>query len=139
LTAQATAQATEREVRARRLLAFTGVAPLGAFVVVHLIATASALSGAARFDRVFARNATLEVSAVLFVLLPLVFHAVYGTYVAIVEPDSIDRNAWWPRARRLAALATLVFLVGHFVELPLHQLTGSLRAASLFDVTAAHL
>ncbi len=50
-----------------RLLAFLGLVPLGAFVVVHLVTTATALSGGARFDHVFARNAALTAATLVVV------------------------------------------------------------------------
>jgi succinate dehydrogenase / fumarate reductase cytochrome b subunit len=129
----------DREARARRLLAFTGALPLGAFLVLHLVAMSTALGGAARFERVVSQSGLVSFSIVLFVVLPFVFHAGYGAYVATLRPETMSRATWWPGARRFAALGALVFLVAHVAELPLREYTGALRPEAVLDVLVAHV
>jgi succinate dehydrogenase / fumarate reductase cytochrome b subunit len=125
--------------RARSLLAFTGIAPLGAFVVVHLVTTAAALSGPARFERVFAASPALSAVTFLVVVAPLLFHAGYGAWIALARPQSIEVPTWRPRARRVASLIVLAFVVGHLLELAVPRWTGALPAASLLDALTSHL
>ena len=66
---------------ARRLHTIAGAIVLGAFLVEHLLTNASVLGGAASFDRVVGsmqRWTYLGVFEVVFILLPLAYHAGYG-------------------------------------------------------------
>jgi succinate dehydrogenase / fumarate reductase cytochrome b subunit len=122
----------------RKLFAFFGVVPLGAFVFVHVITTSTAMSGAARFDRVFARTPVLTSFTMLVVMAPLVAHAVWGL-LAAREPRSLHLSAWLPGLRRWSAIVLLAFLVAHIIELPLRGWLGSLSSDAMFDVMSAHM
>ena len=90
---------TARE-RARAWLTWTGVVPLGLFVVVHMVTVSSALAGRARFEVTFTSSAVVRALTIALVLVPLAFHALYGTYESVrtaTEPGSGD-------ARRSAVL-----------------------------------
>jgi len=129
-----------RGLRLRRVLAFTGVAPLAAFVVVHAITTATAVYGSARFARIFASSTRLMTAAtVLFVLLPLAFHAVYGTYIALSKDARIGAPRFVPRLRRAAALVTLLFLAYHLFDVPLRVWSLRIEPGYLHDLLAAQL
>jgi succinate dehydrogenase / fumarate reductase cytochrome b subunit len=122
-----------------RLLAFLGLVPLGAFVVVHLVTTATALSGGARFDHVFARNTTLTTVTLLVVMAPLLAHATWGIWVMTTSTRPADLPGWRPRLRRWAAVVTLLFIAGHVVELSLPRWMGRLPGDALYEVTESHL
>jgi succinate dehydrogenase / fumarate reductase cytochrome b subunit len=123
----------------RRLFALSGIVPLVAFVLVHLVTTATGLAGAARFDRVFAHRTWTTVAVVVLVMAPLAYHAAYGTYLAIARPGETTLPSWKPGLRRAAALGTLVFVTAHVVELPAGVWTGRIASGSLYDVVSAHL
>lgn len=125
--------------RGRSLLAFTGVAPLGAFVVVHLMTTSLALGGPARFERVFSASPWLSLATFVIVVAPLLFHAAYGTWVLVAQPRSVELPSWWGRSRRVASFVLLAFVLGHLVELAVPRWTGALRAGSLLDALTTHL
>ena len=126
-------------MKGRKLVAFLGIVPLGAFVVVHILVAASAMSGAARFDRAFART-PLKLSLVLaFVVVPLVAHAAWGGWVVARRSRAVKLLGWLPRLRRVSAIALLLFLVGHVLELPLRGWTGALPSDALLDMMTAHL
>jgi succinate dehydrogenase / fumarate reductase cytochrome b subunit len=122
----------------RKVFAFFGIVPLGAFVFVHVIATSTAMSGAARFDRVFARTPILTSFTMLVVMAPLVAHAGWGLLVAR-QPRALHLPGWIPQLRRWSAIVLLVFLVAHVVELPLRGWIGALPSDAMFDVMTAHL
>ncbi len=122
----------------RKLFAFFGIVPLGAFVFVHVIATSTAMSGAARFDRVFARTPILTSFTMLLVMAPLLAHAAWGLF-AMREPRSLTLPRWLPGLRRWSAIVLLVFLVAHVIELPLRGWTGALPSNAMYDVMTAHL
>jgi succinate dehydrogenase / fumarate reductase cytochrome b subunit len=121
------------------LFAACGIAPLGAFLVVHIATTASALGGQARFARVFANRWWMTAALILLVVIPLAFHAGYGAYLAIKRPGDANLPSWFPRLRRVASLATLAFVVVHVIEVPGGLWTGSFASGALFDVLSAHL
>src|SRR5438067_544013 len=80
------AEAEEPEARDPRSLwlrihAVTGVVPLSLFLVEHVFVNASALWGGVAFDAwvgALARSPVLPAFEIVFVLLPLAFHAFYG-------------------------------------------------------------
>ena len=123
----------------RKLFALSGVVPLGAFLFVHLVTTASGLAGGAQFGRVFAHRAWTTAAIGLLVLVPLAFHAGYGAYLAVARRGEASLPSWRPRLRRTAALGTLVFVVAHLIELPGPVWTGGIEEGGLFDRVSAHL
>jgi succinate dehydrogenase / fumarate reductase cytochrome b subunit len=122
-----------------RLLALLGLVPLGAFVAVHLVTTATAVSGAARFDHVFARGRALTTATLLVVMVPLLAHATWGIWVMTRTAHPVALPGWRPRLRRWAAVVTLLFIAGHVAELSLPRWMGRLPASALYEVTEAHL
>ena len=134
--------------RWRTWLAWAGAAPLGAFLVVHMVTASSALAGRARFQSTFATSPVVKALIVALVLAPLAFHALHGTYVALA--GRAGRRAQEAEApphatgtfavlRHVAALGTLAFLTWHLVALPLRGAISGLRPESLFDVLASDL
>jgi succinate dehydrogenase / fumarate reductase cytochrome b subunit len=123
----------------RKLFALSGIVPLGAFVAVHLVTTASALGGQARFERVFAARGWVTATVLVLVVLPLAFHAFYGAYLAATKPEEAALPSWLPRLRRTASFATLAFVVGHVIEVPARMWAGSFDAGALFTLMTAHL
>ena len=70
----------------RRLHSISGIMPLGIYVVWHLIIGASAMSGRQAYDSLYAfinRIPLLLPLEILFIILPLGFHAIYGITIAL--------------------------------------------------------
>jgi succinate dehydrogenase / fumarate reductase cytochrome b subunit len=62
---------------------------VGAFLALHLYANASASRGAEAYDETARRLQELPLAVfleIVLVVLPIVFHGVYGLFVAAVEP-----------------------------------------------------
>ncbi len=75
---------------ARRLHSISGVVPVGAFLVLHLYANASAARGAEAYNETARRLQETPLAVFLeiaLVVLPLLFHGIYGLFLAAVEPD----------------------------------------------------
>lgn len=76
--------ATQAEFLLRRLHSLTGIVPIGAYLVFHLmLANASVLGGPAAFDRAVASIAAIPPAVqlaieLLGIYLPLLFHGGYG-------------------------------------------------------------
>jgi succinate dehydrogenase / fumarate reductase cytochrome b subunit len=72
---------------ARRLHSLTGVVPIGAFLVEHLYSNYQAVGpgGAARFNGVvqeLQRNPIVIWAEIFFIALPILYHGIYGLFIA---------------------------------------------------------
>lgn len=130
----------------RRLHAIAGVVPLGVFLVVHLLVNASALAGAARFDRVVGGLARLPISTpveTLFVGVPLLYHAFYGLGRALRPPADAEVHGYRrPRLdglMRITSLLLFVFIAAHAWELRIHRAAFGGSIAALHTRLAMHL
>jgi succinate dehydrogenase / fumarate reductase cytochrome b subunit len=69
----------------RRLHSLSGIVPVGAYMVIHLLTNASVLDGPATFQlRVYAIHslgAVLPLVEWTFIFLPLIYHAVFGILI----------------------------------------------------------
>lgn len=130
----------------RRLHAIAGVIPLGVFLVVHLLVNASALAGAARFDRVVGGLARLPIATpfeTVFVGIPLAYHALYGLGRALKRPADAEAHGYrHPRLdllMRITSLVLLVFIVAHAWELRIHRAAFGGSIAALHTRLSMHL
>lgn len=107
----------------RRLFSLTGVVPLGAFLVVHVVVNARAVRGGQAFADsadALTRIPALPVIELLFVLLPLVLHAAVGLWLVasrqpLTEPSPYPAGV--AAAMRVTGLVALAFLAMHLPEL----------------------
>jgi succinate dehydrogenase / fumarate reductase cytochrome b subunit len=69
----------------RRLHSLSGLVPVGAYMVIHLLTNASVLDGPATFQRrvytIHSLGAVLPLVEWTFIFLPLLFHAIYGVLI----------------------------------------------------------
>jgi len=69
----------------RRLHSLSGIVPVGAYMVIHLMTNASVLDGAATFQRnvyaIHSLGGVLPLVEWTFIFLPLIYHAVYGVLI----------------------------------------------------------
>ena len=78
----------------RRLHSLTGVAPIGGFILFHFYENGSIFYGAKAYDEVSsqARGVRyLEVIEIAFILLPLLYHALYGLFIAAYSRNNTMR------------------------------------------------
>jgi succinate dehydrogenase/fumarate reductase cytochrome b subunit (b558 family) len=131
--------------RLRRLHALAGVLPLGLFVVEHLVLHAKALRGQVAFDRTIAWTESVPLWSVLevvFVLLPLAFHALYGVVLLVdkkrrAEPSPYEKS--WRVLVRGSAWVALVFIAYHVIALRVPRWTHALPASHVHTLLTAHL
>ncbi len=70
---------------ARRLHSLSGVAPIGIFLVEHLFTNSFSTQGADAYNEAVITLQSLPYvhwMEVFFIYLPILFHAIYGTYIA---------------------------------------------------------
>ncbi|RSK28072.1 succinate dehydrogenase [Bacillus sp. HMF5848] len=112
--------ASNREFLNRRLHSLLGVIPVGVFLIVHLTvnyyATISpeAYNQAAKVMHYLPFRILLE----LFVIfIPLIFHAVYGLYIAFTAKNNVSKynyfRNWMFLLQRITGVLTLIFVVWH--------------------------
>jgi succinate dehydrogenase / fumarate reductase cytochrome b subunit len=139
-------RAGEGASRWLRLHAVTGVVPLSLFLVEHILVNASALWGGSAFDAwvgTLARSPLLPVVEIVFVLLPLGYHALYGLAMTARRVPPIRRYPVSPsrmvRLQRFTGLVLFVFVAFHLWQLRIHRLVHGLEASTLYTRLTEHL
>jgi succinate dehydrogenase / fumarate reductase cytochrome b subunit len=136
-----------RRSRLRRLHSLSGIVPIGAFLAVHFWTNAAAAGGADAYNAAARRMQQLPLSLAMEILLiavPIVFHGIYGFYIAATE--SAGREGRSPALRALAVFqrvtgaAAFVFILFHLWTARLVQLEdhGSLDLFHLMQASLAH-
>jgi succinate dehydrogenase / fumarate reductase, cytochrome b subunit len=115
--------AGNREFFNRRLHSLLGVIPVGVFLVQHLTVNHFATRGEEAFNQAahFMENLPYRYFLEIFVIfLPLLFHAIYGLYIAFTAKNNVSnygyfRN-WMFLLQRLTGIITLIFVTWHVWE-----------------------
>ncbi|MFJ8264510.1 succinate dehydrogenase cytochrome b558 subunit [Peribacillus asahii] len=124
--------AKNREFGNRKLHSLLGVIPIGLFLIFHLSVNFMATKGEETFN-----NAVHSIEYVPLLLLvewvviylPLIFHAVYGIYIAFTAKNNLGRfgffRNWMFMLQRLTGIITLIFLVWHIWETRIQKALGA--------------
>jgi succinate dehydrogenase / fumarate reductase, cytochrome b subunit len=107
----------------RRLHSLSGLVPIGAFLIEHFYTNFKAIDGANAFNtavkdlRVLLPGPLLEIAEVLFIFLPIIFHAGLGAYIAYTMRNnapsySYVRN-WLYFFQRVAGIFLIIFIAAH--------------------------
>ncbi|MCH6267767.1 MULTISPECIES: succinate dehydrogenase cytochrome b558 subunit [Neobacillus] len=115
--------AGNREFFNRRLHSLLGVIPIGVFIVQHLIVNHFATEGVESFNKAANFMGTLPFRIVLetvVIYLPLLFHAIYGLYIAFTAKNNVSRfgffRNWMFLLQRVSGVITLIFIAWHVWE-----------------------
>jgi succinate dehydrogenase/fumarate reductase cytochrome b subunit len=139
------ALAQRRSALLRRAFTLSGVFPLGAFLVVHVVNNLRALEGDAAFDRTvraYARVPLLGVIEGLFVFAPLLFHAAFGLWLVVTRAPLRTPSPYPPALRvavRVTGVLAVAFLAMHLPELRFREPAVRPGGAALIEVLDAHL
>ncbi len=109
----------------RRLHSLSGLIPVGAYMVVHLLTNASVLDSAATFQenvyRIHSLGRALPLVEWGFIFLPLIFHAVFGV---VIIRGGLPNSGSYPYARnvrytlqRVSGMIAFVFIFWHVFHL----------------------
>ncbi|MCL6443248.1 MAG: succinate dehydrogenase cytochrome b558 subunit [Alicyclobacillus sp.] len=111
---------THSDYLMRRLHTLAGVVPVGLFLLEHLFTNAMATGGAANFNnavRVIQSIPLLHFVEFFFIFLPLVYHGVYGLYVAFTSGYNAGEYSWARNMlfvlQRITGVITFVFIIFH--------------------------
>ncbi len=114
-----------------RLFSLSGLIPVGAYLVVHLLTNASVINGPMSFqeqvDRIHSLGAALLPVEIIFIFLPILFHAAVGWL--IISGAMPNTNAY-PYAsnirytlQRGTGIIAFFFIMFHVAQL--HHLIGA--------------
>ncbi|WP_019154742.1 succinate dehydrogenase cytochrome b558 subunit [Robertmurraya massiliosenegalensis] len=115
--------AGNREFFYRRLHSLLGVIPVGLFLVQHLVVNHFATKGADSFNKAahFMEQLPFRYVLEIFVIfLPILFHAIYGIYIAFTAKNNASRynffRNWMFVLQRVTGIITLIFVIWHVWE-----------------------
>ncbi|MDO7907037.1 succinate dehydrogenase cytochrome b558 subunit [Paenibacillus sp. JX-17] len=108
----------------RKLHSLLGVIPLGLFFLEHLITNFSAVEGGLDgFNKSVAFLNGLPLVIVLetvLIYLPLLFHGIYGLYIAYQAKPNVNRYGyernWRYTLQRVSGIVTFVFIIWHVYD-----------------------
>lgn len=108
----------------RRLHSLSGLVPVGLYMCVHLLTNASLLSGAEVFQNaVFAIHSIpfLPVVEWAFIFLPILFHAIFGVWIARSGHSNASQYRFTANRRyslqRITGYVAFLFIVLHVLHL----------------------
>ncbi|KAA6448691.1 succinate dehydrogenase cytochrome b558 subunit [Bacillus swezeyi] len=132
--------AGNREFVYRRLHSLLGVIPVGLFLIQHLVVNHFAASGEEAFNNAahFMENLPFRYALEIFVIfLPLIYHAVYGVYIAFTAKNNAGRfgffRNWMFVLQRITGIITLIFVSWHVWET---RIAAQMGAEVNFDMMA---
>lgn len=115
--------AENREFFYRRLHSLLGVIPVGLFLTQHLVVNHFATKGVEAFNNASHFMESLPFKGFLetfIIFLPLLFHAIYGLYIAFTAKNNVSRfgffRNWMFALQRVTGVITLIFLAWHVWE-----------------------
>ncbi|MCD1259764.1 succinate dehydrogenase cytochrome b558 subunit [Paenibacillus athensensis] len=122
----------------RKIHSLLGVIPVGFFLIEHLLTNYEAVKGHAAFvDQI---NWLNGLPLVLFmeifgIWLPLLYHAVYGLYVAYQARNNVSNYGYFRNRmfflQRVTGVITFLFVAWHFFETRLQVAFGNVEHSEL--------
>ena len=113
-------QQESREFLFRRLHSLLGVVPVGLFLIEHFFTNSEATRGPQAFNNAAAfivHLPYLHVIEYVFIFIPLLYHGVYGLYIAFTAGYNAGQYSWWRNRlftiQRITGVITFVFIVYH--------------------------
>jgi succinate dehydrogenase / fumarate reductase cytochrome b subunit len=104
----------------RRLHTLAGVVPVGLFLIEHLLTNSTAIQGPQAFNDAVTwiqHLPFLPFIEFLFIFLPLVYHGIYGMYVAFTSGYNAGQYGWFRNwmfvLQRISGVITFVFIIYH--------------------------
>ena len=108
-----------------RLFSLSGLIPVGAFLAVHLLTNASVLGGPASFqsrvDLIHSLGALLVPVEILFIFLPMLFHAAVGFVIIAGGLPNVGSYPYAGNVRytlqRATGMIAFAFIIWHLIQL----------------------
>jgi succinate dehydrogenase / fumarate reductase, cytochrome b subunit len=132
--------AKNREFNNRRLHSLLGVLPIGIFLIVHLLINYQATKGAEAYNQAAGLMENIPfLLAVEFIVIyiPILFHAIYGVYIAFTAKSNTNRfgtfRNWMFLLQRVTGILLIIFIAWHVWET---RIAKALGAEVNFDMMA---
>lgn len=133
--------ATNRHFFNRKLHSLLGVIPVGAFLIVHLFTNFLATEGRERFTQqveLMESIPFLVIVEILFIFLPLLYHAVYGLYIAFQAKQNVGNYGYFRNVmfflQRVTGVITLIFVVWHVWQTRVQIALQDIHPEGFFDL-----
>jgi succinate dehydrogenase / fumarate reductase, cytochrome b subunit len=104
----------------RKLHSLTGIVPIGAFLVEHLISNFEALKGPAAYGAQVKFLNSLPLVRVLewgFIFLPILYHALYGLFITFRGRQNVNvypwAGNWMYLSQRITGLIAFAYIIQH--------------------------
>ncbi len=122
---------SRNEFLIRRLHSLTGLVPVGAYMMVHLVVNASIWNGDSSFQnavyKIHSLGVVLPVVEWVFIFIPLLFHAIFG--VVIVRTGTPNSSAYpYPANLRYTAQRATGMLAFLFIAVHVFHMHGWFHA-----------
>ncbi|WP_368298817.1 succinate dehydrogenase cytochrome b558 subunit [Cytobacillus firmus] len=115
----------------RRLHSLLGVFPIGLYLVFHLVANYFATRGPEAYNSVieFIEGLPFLIFLEIFLIyLPLLFHSIYGIYIAFQASNNVSRYGYFRNlmffVQRITGVITLIFISWHVWETRIQKALG---------------
>ncbi len=130
----------------RKLHSLSGVVPVGGFMVFHLWENSTALQGQERFDEAVAGINRMPFLPFLewgMILLPLLFHAIYGVRLAFAGKPNVGRYTfsrnWMYTMQRVTGILAFAFICFHLYEYWGRKVAGKLAVDQFYPELAKNM
>jgi succinate dehydrogenase / fumarate reductase cytochrome b subunit len=107
----------------RKLHSLSGIVPIGAFLVEHILSNFEALHGPAAYGAQVKFLNSLPLVRVLewgFIFIPLAYHALYGVYIALRGKSNVIYYPWagnWMYAtQRWTGYIAFIYIIQHVIR-----------------------
>src|SRR5450432_3565389 len=104
----------------RKLHSLSGIVPIGAFLVEHILSNFEAVNGPIAYGLQVKFLNSLPLVRVLewaFIFIPLAFHALYGVFIAIRGRANVNvypwAGNWMYLSQRITGLIAFVYIIQH--------------------------
>lgn len=111
---------SEKSFALRRLHSLLGVIPLGVFLIQHLVINHFAVNSPEAFNDAsdFMWNLPFKiVLETLVIYLPILFHAIYGVYIAFTSKNNVTHYStfrnWMFLLQRITGIIAFIFIAIH--------------------------
>lgn len=133
----------ERSFINRRLHSLLGVIPVGFFLIEHLYSNFTITKGIQEFIQQVEwlwSLPFLPVLEIFLIFLPLMYHAIYGLYIAFQAKNNVTQYGTFRNImfmlQRVTGVITLVYVVWHVWQTRIQLLIYDFTSAELAEQTA---
>lgn len=126
--------ASSRDFWYHRLHSLLGLFPVGLYLVFHLVVNHQATKGPEAFNAAVAVMENLPFLIVLefgLIYLPLLFHAVFGLYIAFQAKHNVTNFGYFRNHmffwQRITGVITLIFIAWHVWETRIQYALGNVE------------